>query len=250
MAVVLASSVVSLTGCNSDGPFSASDIVFFTVTDLTIGMGARATTGDVLTFRYVSWLYDSDESDNKGQQIDAADVPTFLLGAGTVLGLDQGLVGMRVGGKRRLTVPPELAFGQPGAVPAGSAIVSEVELLDVQPVMTDSAPFTIIDLEVGTGTEAANGDVLNVFYSAWFYDATAADNKGLFFEASSGNGILVTLGAGQVIPGWDMGLVGMRVGGERRLIIPPELAYGAAGRAPLIPPNATVLFDITLQAIQ
>jgi FKBP-type peptidyl-prolyl cis-trans isomerase FkpA len=113
-----------------------------------------------------------------------------------------------------------------------------------------SAPFTQTDLRVGSGDEAVPGKTLTVEYTGWFFDASQTDSKGLPFDSSSGTAPFVfTLGAGQVIDGWDQGLVGMRVGGLRRLIIPPSLAYGESRRGP-IPPNATLLFEVELTAVQ
>lgn len=250
-ASALALVALGLTGCQSN-PNSASDVPFLTVTELRIGTGAQAVNGDLLTVNYLAWLFDSGESDNKGEQVDSGSGLTFVLGANQVLpAFDQGLVGMRVGGERRLNVPPRLALGGTGSgnIPANAALVMEVELVDAQPLITDTAPFTIIDLQVGTGAGAVDGDILTVGYGGWLYDESQPDGKGLFFEASPSTGLSFPLGQGRVIPGWDQGLVGMRVGGERRLIIPPELAYGANGPG-LIPPNATLLFDIMLAGIQ
>jgi FKBP-type peptidyl-prolyl cis-trans isomerase FkpA len=91
-----------------------------------------------------------------------------------------------------------------------------------------------------------------VNYTGWLYETTAADNKGRQFDTSAGRGPLAfALGTGAVIRGWDQGVVGMRVGGQRRLVIPPSLAYGAQGAGNgLIPPNATLLFDIELVDVQ
>jgi FKBP-type peptidyl-prolyl cis-trans isomerase len=87
-------------------------------------------------------------------------------------------------------------------------------------------------------------------YTGWLYSDSRSDNKGRQFDTSTGRGAFsFTLGAGQVIRGWDQGIPGMRVGGRRRLVIPPELAYGAAGSAPAIPPNATLLFEVELLSI-
>ena len=114
-----------------------------------------------------------------------------------------------------------------------------------------SQPFTITDLRAGTGAEAVTGKVLTVNYAGWLYSTTAAENKGTLFDTSVGRApFSFTLGAGDVIRGWDQGLVGMKVGGVRRLVIPPELAYGAAGRAPSIPPNANLVFEIELLSVQ
>ncbi len=107
-------------------------------------------------------------------------------------------------------------------------------------------PFTITDLLVGGGAEATPGSRPVVNYTGWLYDAGAAENKGQQFD--SGQGFTFTLGLGQVIAGWDQGINGMRVGGFRRLVIPPELAYGSTGSGP-IPPNATLVFEVELVSL-
>lgn len=108
-----------------------------------------------------------------------------------------------------------------------------------------TAPFSTTDIRVGNGAPAMNGSRLTVNYAGWLYDANAAENKGQLFD--SGQGFQFTLGAGQVIAGWDRGFAGMREGGIRRLVIPPELAYGSTGAGGgAIPPNATLVFDVEL----
>ena len=108
--------------------------------------------------------------------------------------------------------------------------------------------FSATDLTVTTGAQAANGDSLTVTYSGWLYDQAAPENKGLLFDSAS-DGFTFVLGVGQVITGWEQGLVGIRVGAKRRLIIPPSMAYGASG-AGSIPGNATLLFEVVLVSIQ
>ena len=115
---------------------------------------------------------------------------------------------------------------------------------------TTTAAFSQTDLRVGTGAEAATGQVIQVNYTGWLYDASKTDHKGAQFDSSIGKtAFSFTLGSGQVIKGWDSGVVGMKVGGLRRLVIPPSLGYGAV-RTSGIPPNATLLFDIELLSIQ
>src|SRR6185295_6856370 len=109
-------------------------------------------------------------------------------------------------------------------------------------------PFAQTDLVVGTGTPAVSGSQVTVAYTGWLYDATRPDSKGTQFD--SGASFSFRLGTGAVIRGWDLGVPGIRVGGQRRLVIPPDLAYGSAGRPPSIPPNSTLVFDITLNAVQ
>jgi FKBP-type peptidyl-prolyl cis-trans isomerase FkpA len=104
----------------------------------------------------------------------------------------------------------------------------------------------ITDVKAGTGTTASNGRQLTVNYTGWVYSTTAADHHGNQFDSSVGKTpFTFTLGVGQVIAGWDQGFNGMRVGGQRTLIIPPSLGYGnqAAGT---IPPNSTLIFDVEL----
>lgn len=113
-----------------------------------------------------------------------------------------------------------------------------------------NVPFSSTDLTVGTGTEATNGKTVRVYYTGWLYSTTASDNKGGVFETNqSGLGFSFILGTGSVIKGWDQGVVGMKVGGKRRLIIPPDLAYGSQGSGSAIPGNATLIFEIELLGV-
>jgi FKBP-type peptidyl-prolyl cis-trans isomerase FkpA len=112
--------------------------------------------------------------------------------------------------------------------------------------------FTRTDLQIGTGREATKGNGLSVHYTGWLYDPSRPDLKGRMFDSSRDRGPFnFVLGAGQVIPGWDQGFVGMKVGGRRRLIIPPNLAYGMDGAGSgIIPPNATLIFEMELLDVQ
>jgi FKBP-type peptidyl-prolyl cis-trans isomerase len=115
---------------------------------------------------------------------------------------------------------------------------------------TVTAPYSQTDLRVGTGADALNGSALTVNYTGWLYDASRSDQKGLQFDSSVGRSAFTfTLGAGQVIKGWEQGVQGMKAGGIRRLVIPPSLAYGAT-RSGVIPANTTLLFDIELLSVQ
>jgi FKBP-type peptidyl-prolyl cis-trans isomerase FkpA len=112
-----------------------------------------------------------------------------------------------------------------------------------------TAQVTVTDLVVGTGVEAAVFRTLVVNYTGWVYDASQPDGKGAQVDTTSGGPpYTFVLGVGAVIQGWDAGLPGMKVGGKRRLVIPPELAYGAAGQG-AVPPNATLVFDIELLGV-
>lgn len=109
-----------------------------------------------------------------------------------------------------------------------------------------------IDVKVGAGEEATVGKTVSVHYTGWLYDANAADNKGTKFDSSHDRGdpFSFWLGSGRVIKGWDQGVQGMRVGGQRTLIIPPNMAYGAHGAGNVIPPNAALIFDVELIGLQ
>jgi FKBP-type peptidyl-prolyl cis-trans isomerase FkpA len=104
------------------------------------------------------------------------------------------------------------------------------------------------DVRVGEGNEAVSGRAVTVHYTGWLYDGAREDRKGTQFDSSRDRDEPFTfnLGAGEVIPGWDRGVAGMRVGGQRVLTIPPALGYGARGAGGVIPPNATLVFDVEL----
>jgi len=105
------------------------------------------------------------------------------------------------------------------------------------------------DTKAGDGATAASGNKVSVHYTGWLYNNGA---KGAKFDSSVDRGqpFQFTLGAHQVIAGWDEGVAGMKVGGKRTLIIPPELGYGARGAGGVIPPNATLMFDVELLGVQ
>jgi FKBP-type peptidyl-prolyl cis-trans isomerase len=104
------------------------------------------------------------------------------------------------------------------------------------------------DIKLGSGAVAAAGHLVSVHYTGWLYDEAAAEHKGKKFDSSRDRNdpFEFHLGAGQVIKGWDVGVEGMKVGGQRMLIIPAEMGYGARGAGGVIPPNATLIFDVEL----
>ena len=110
------------------------------------------------------------------------------------------------------------------------------------------AAYSQIDLAPGSGTQAGAGAIVTVKYTGWVYDPSQPDNKGKKFDSTDDHDpITFTLGNREVIAGWDRGLNGLRVGGKRRLIIPPDLGYGDRGTPDgSIPPNAGLVFDVEL----
>lgn len=226
------------------------------IEDLVVGTGREAKTGDTLTVDYTGWLqakYNSEPFD--ASRLHEAPFQ-FVLGKGDVIeGWEQGLVGMKVGGKRRLTIPPAMGYGADGAldgrIPPNAALIFEVELLNVQGPPAATLPpssvteLKIEDLVVGTGAEAKTGDTLRVHYTGWLENGTKFDSS-----LDRGEPIEFVLGKGEVIAGWEQGLVGMKVGGKRRLTIPPALGYGIYGAGDSIPPNATLIFEVELLEIK
>lgn len=107
------------------------------------------------------------------------------------------------------------------------------------------------DVKLGTGDLAAPGKNVSVHYTGWLYDATAPDHHGRKFDSSRDRHepFEFPLGAGRVIKGWDQGVEGMKIGGQRTLVIPASLGYGARGAGGVIPPNATLVFDVELLGV-
>ena len=108
------------------------------------------------------------------------------------------------------------------------------------------------DTRTGTGAEATAGHDVTVHYTGWLYDEAAPDHHGTKFDSSRDRNepFEFPLGAGRVIRGWDEGVAGMKVGGQRTLVIPPEMGYGSRGAGGLIPPNAALVFDVELLAVR
>src|SRR6266581_807246 len=135
------------------------------------------------------------------------------------------------------------------AIAAGATIAATKE-----PPVSTPAPTTlqITDVKAGKGPAITAGQTAVVHYTGWLYSATAPDHKGKKFDSSRDRNdpFSFQVGAGEVIGGWDQGVVGMQAGGQRRLVIPPALGYGASGAGGVIPPNATLLFDIELLSIK
>ncbi len=131
-----------------------------------------------------------------------------------------------------------VAVGMVAAAPAGA-----------QPVTTTSTGLGIIDTKVGTGPSPKPGQTVVVHYTGWLYEG---GKKGKKFDSSLDRGepFEFPLGKGQVIAGWDEGVATMKVGGKRTLIIPPSLGYGASGAGGVIPPNATLIFDVELLKVK
>jgi peptidylprolyl isomerase len=225
------------------------------IEDITIGTGEQALAGDLLEVKYVgALLADGTEFDASWNRNQTFFVP---IGVGAVIpGWDQGIVGMRKGGRRLLVIPPELAYGNSGAgaaIPPNATLVFVVDLIEVVDLPIPQIPdvteigssLEIEDLSEGTGAVVQPGDTVSVHYLGTLLDGSVFDTSW-----NRGRPFTTQIGVGMVIQGWDQGVVGMREGGRRLLKIPSDLAYGEAGSGTSIGPNTPLVFVVDLLRIQ
>jgi peptidylprolyl isomerase len=248
-AVVVVVLLTRQTGSTTSVAQSSDNVSLITTAsglkyaDLVIGTGKTPAPADWVTLHYTGTLADGSIFDASRAHGEPLTGPLDAL-VKEVPGWGEGISTMKVGGTRRMVIPPSLAFGDQGAgnvIPPNATITLTVDLLDTRP----APQVKIEDTVVGTGVAATTGVTVSVNYTGKLQDGTV-------FDTSIGKQPFeFQLGAGQVIPGWDQGLIGLKVGGKRTLTIPPELAYRAQGAGNgLIPPNATLTFDVELLAIK
>jgi peptidylprolyl isomerase len=227
--------------------------------DLVKGDGVEAKIGDIVSNDFTIWV--QGETDDTFIGSSSGNQPiSFEIGRGDIVfpGWEEGATGMKVGGVRILYVPAELALGETGGgdIPPGATLILEIELKDVrEPVMmtevdeadyiTTDSGLMYYDIVEGDGGMPSAGATVIVHYTGWLEDGTKFDSS-----LDRGEPFAFVLGQGGVIPGWDEGVATMQVGGKRQLRIPAELGYGEAGSGGTIPPNATLIFDVELLAIQ
>lgn len=227
--------------------------------DTQVGHGPEASAGELVQVHYRGFLQNGtmfDSSVRRGQPFQ------FPLGKRQVIaGWDEGVAGMKVGGKRILVIPPHLGYGRQGAggvIPPNAVLTFEVELLGLQTLPElPKAPAKVLNYQTlstgleyailapATGREAKLWDTVAVHYTGWLEDGTRFDSS-----IPRGQALEFTLGQRQVISGWEEGIRGMNVGEKRQLRIPPSLGYGRRGAGNVIPPNATLIFDVELVDIK
>jgi FKBP-type peptidyl-prolyl cis-trans isomerase len=206
--------------------------------DVKIGTGPAAQVGDFLTMEYTGTL-------TNGTVFDSSKKPgrtpfKFMIGAGSVIkGWDQGIIGMKVGGVRKLVIPGSLAYGEKamGPIPANATLKFDVELKNIQ-----RAKY--ITTQPGHGPATKFGDSISVHYLGKLSDGKKFDSS-----YDRNKPIDVVIGNTRLIPGFTQALVGMKVGEKRTVTIPPDLGYGERGAGTVIPPNATIVFDLELVKI-
>jgi len=222
------------------------------------GDGRTPQDGDILTMNFVLSLPDGTQvinSQESGQPIKA------VMGRDELLpGWEEGLALMKAGGSAKLAVPAELAFGEQGygSVPPNSQIVLDVELLSVEePPMpaevsesdltTTDSGLQYYDITEGDGAEAKSDSIVSTTYTIWVQGEQGDE---YIVSSPEGQPISFKVGGGDtVFPGWEEGVQGMKVGGTRQLVIPPEIALGEQG-ANAIPPNATLIMEIALTDVK
>jgi peptidylprolyl isomerase len=225
--------------------------------EMLAGEGPNPVNGDIVTMNFIAQLPDGTEFANSFQ--DGSPV-TAILGQDQLLpGWEEGVLMMKAGGQARMVLPPELAFGSEGygMIPADSEIVLIVELISIEKpptpqevsqsdLTTTDSGLQYYDITVGDGDIAAEGMVVSNSFTLWYQD----DEPVFVGETDSTSPLSFEVGLGDtVFPGWEEGVVGMKVGGVRQLIIPPELGLGETGGGS-IPANAVLILEIKLLEVR
>ncbi len=223
--------------------------------DLVEGDGATPEEGGTVMTDYTIWVQDEDGGYRfVVSSEDSGPIPFTVGSFDTVFpGWDEGVRTMKVGGKRLLIIPSELALGPQGGgdIPPDAKLVMEIGLVEAnEPVkMTEVDPddytetdsgLKYFDIVEGDGDTPEEGQIVIVHYTGWLEDGTKFDSS-----VDRGQPFTFPIGTGSVIAGWDEGLATMKVGGQRQLLIPSDLAYGDGGSG-TIPPGATLIFDVEL----
>jgi len=220
--------------------------------DVKEGSGEAPETGQNCVVHYTGWLWENGAKGKKfDSSVDRGTPFSFHVGEREVIkGWDEGVSTMKVGGKRELLIPADLAYGARGAggvIPANAILLFEVELLEKWEKTKSGLEY--LDSKEGTGATPETGQTCLVHYTGWLWQNNA---KGKKFDSSVDRGepFSFPVGEGKVIKGWDEGVSTMKVGGKRRLLIPAKLGYGARGAGRDIPPNATLLFEVELLKVR
>jgi len=250
IATVIFAFAVVLSGCGGSLNHSSPETVYtpsgLQYQDLKVGTGTQAGIGDVVTIDYTVYTTDGTKLESTK---DTGQPLMFSLGGGTQIhGLEEGCLGMRIGGQRRLTIPPNIGYGdagKPPLIPGGATLVYYVDMIGITSEITLPSGVKYTDLVEGAGMPAQTYDNVIIDYTAWLENGTKFDST-----ADSGQGpATITLGTTQIIRGFDSGLVGVRPGGKRRLVIPPDQGYGTQGHGQEVPPNSTLIYEVEVRQV-
>jgi peptidylprolyl isomerase len=237
--------------------------------DDSLGTGAVVQKGDLVTLHYSAWiikdsskLFTNWEKDSTCAKYSIGTSKAFnqpikfkLDSDQFIRGSDEGIKGMKEGGKRTIIIPSYLAYGKTGIgpIPPNSNIKLVIEMVsakkpteakmwnvDTSKAVTTASGLKYVIISQGSGNNPKPGDVVAVNYSAFLSNGTKFDSS-----VERDEPLIFTVGRGQVIKGWDEAIVLLKKGGKARFVLPPELAYGQQGVGP-IPPNSTLTFDVEL----
>jgi peptidylprolyl isomerase len=240
----------------ADDPDLKEVIAGVKIRDLKEGSGEACPPGSTVKVNYTGWLTDGSEFDSSKKK-----GPVEFSLNGVIAGWTHGIPGMKVGGIRKLVISADKGYGAQGSppkIPGGSTLIFEVELVEAKnlsdgvgkPLSDGSDGGTrdpglkdigdglkIRDVKEGSGIPCPQTATVTVHYSGWLVDGTPFD--------SSAGGEPISFPLSSVVQGWGKGIPGMKPGGIRKLVIPPELGYGARGKGK-VPANATMIFEVEL----
>ncbi|MFI5454647.1 MAG: FKBP-type peptidyl-prolyl cis-trans isomerase [Isosphaerales bacterium] len=220
--------------------------------DVKEGTGEAPETGQTCVVHYTGWLWENGAKGKKfDSSLDRGTPFSFHVGEREVIkGWDEGVSTMKVGGIRELLIPAGLAYGARGAggvIPPDATLLFEVKLVEKWEKTKSGLEY--VDVKEGRGTAPKAGQTCVVHYTGWLWQNNARGKK---FDSSVDRRepFSFRVSEGEVIKGWDEGVSTMKAGGKRRLLVPAKLGYGADGSPPVIPPGATLLFEVELLKVQ
>jgi len=258
---------IAFVGCNK-GPEVVTLESGLQYMDDSLGTGREAKTGDLVSIHFKGWMVPKDtaselfsdwSADQTKSKLSLGDSKMrnqpikFILSTGSFIkGTDEGIVGMKTGGIRTMIIPSKLAYGEAGVgfIPPNTDLKVVIELLEVKDkgvaekwdvdstlFKTTASGLKYAIISQGEGPAVEAGKIVTVHYSGYLQDGTLFDSS-----IERDEPIQFVVGQGQVIPGWDEGMLLLKKGDKAKFIIPPQLGYGEM-QLEKIPSNSTLIFD-------